>query len=80
MNVLLLSKHDDVGVKSEPDDSPGPVIPTDAVDGLDEVAKRQSLLLVICFHEVFVPGSALIQMVGLLHSTVRPLPAWFIPT
>jgi hypothetical protein len=48
---LLFSEHNDVGINSEPNDPPGPAIPAGAVDGLDQVAKRQSLILVICFHD-----------------------------
>jgi hypothetical protein len=76
---LSFSEHNDLGIKSEPDDCPGSVIPADAVDGLDEVAKCQSLILVIIFHNMFVLGSALIQIVDLPHSSIRPLTAWFIP-
>jgi len=39
-----------VGIHGETDDSPGSAIPADAVNGLDQVAKRQGLLLVIGFH------------------------------
>jgi hypothetical protein len=66
----LVSEHNDVGIDSEPNDSSSCAIPADAVDSLDEVAKRQSLILVICFHDVLVLGSALIQVVDLLQSTV----------
>src|SRR5579863_217705 len=73
------SEHNDVGIDGEPNDSSGSAIPAGAVDALDEVAKREGLVLVVFFHDVFVLGSALIRIVDLLHSTVRPVAAWFIP-
>jgi hypothetical protein len=36
----LFSKYDDVGINGEPDDSSSLVVPANAVDGLDEIAKR----------------------------------------
>ena len=39
-----------MGINGKLDDSPGPAIPTDAVNGLDEAAKRQRPLLVIGLH------------------------------
>ena len=50
----MLSEHNDVGINGEPDDSSGPAIPADAVNGLDEIAKRQCLLLVIGFHAITI--------------------------
>ena len=47
---MLFSKHNYVGIKGETDDSSGSAIPADAVNGLDEIAKRQCLLVAISFH------------------------------
>ena len=52
--MLLLSEHNDVGINGEPDDSSSPAIPADAVNGLDEIAKCQCLLLVIGLHAMTI--------------------------
>jgi hypothetical protein len=50
----LFSKHNDVGINAEPDDSSGPAIPADAVNGLDEIAEGQGPVLAIGFHATTV--------------------------
>jgi hypothetical protein len=55
----LFSKHDDVGINAEPDDSSSSAIPADAVNGLDEIAERQYPLLVIGFHSTTISRNAL---------------------
>jgi hypothetical protein len=55
----LFSKHDDVGINAEPDDSSSPAIPAGAVNGLDEIAERQCPLLVIGFHATTISSEAL---------------------
>ena len=46
-----------MGINGEANDSSRSAIPTDAVNGLDEVAERQCLLLVIGFHDPLVLGA-----------------------
>jgi hypothetical protein len=60
----LFSKHDDVGIDGETDDSSSPAIPADAVNGLDEIAKGQSPLLVIGFHATTVSSEDLTALWG----------------
>jgi hypothetical protein len=50
----MFSEHNDMGINGETDDSFGPASPADAVNGLDEVAKRKRLLLVIGFHAMTI--------------------------
>jgi hypothetical protein len=49
-NAALFSKNNNVGINGELDDSSGSAIPAGAINGLDEIAKRQCLLLVIGSH------------------------------
>jgi hypothetical protein len=39
-----------VGINGEPDDSSSSAVPANTADGLDEIAKRQELLVVIGLH------------------------------
>ena len=57
--MLWFPEHNDVGINGEPDDSSSPAIPADAANGLDEVAKRQCLPLVIGFHKSTISREAL---------------------
>jgi hypothetical protein len=50
----LFSKHNDAGINGEPDDSSGRAIPADAVNGLDEITKCQSLFFMIGFHAMTI--------------------------
>jgi hypothetical protein len=51
---VWFSKHNDVGIHGELEDSSGSAIPADAVNGLDEIAKRQCLLFVIGIHAMTI--------------------------
>ena len=62
--MLLFSEHNHVGIHGEPNDSSSPAIPTDAVNGLDEVAERQCLLLVIGSHGSTIAREALQALWG----------------
>jgi hypothetical protein len=50
----LFSEHNDVGINGKPDDSSGSASSAGAVNGLDEIAKRQCLLPVIGFHAMTI--------------------------
>ena len=56
---MWFSKHNDVGIHGELEDSSGSAIPADAVNGLDEIAKRQCLLFVIGIHAKTIYQEAL---------------------
>jgi hypothetical protein len=51
-SAFVFLEDNDVGIEAEPNDSSSPTIPADAVNGLDQVAKRQCPLLVIGFHAI----------------------------
>jgi hypothetical protein len=53
-----------VGINGEPDDSSSSAVPADAVDGLDEIAKRQELLVVIGLHITTIRRVALLVLWG----------------
>jgi hypothetical protein len=57
-----------VGINGEPDDSPGSAIAADAVNGLDKIAERQYVLLVIGFHAMTISWEALRALWG-VHPT-----------
>jgi hypothetical protein len=57
-------KHNDVGIDGEPHDSSSPATPADAVNGLDEFAERQCLLLVTGFHAMKISREALRALWG----------------
>ena len=54
-----------MGINGEPDDSSSFVVPANAVDGLDEIAKRQELLIVIGLHLTTIRRVALRLLWGL---------------
>ena len=69
-----------MGINGEPDDSSSPAIPADAANGLDEVAKRQCLPLVIDFHIIMISREALralwgVNPTGDFHESQRSLGA-----
>ena len=47
-----------MGINGEPDDSSSSAIPADAVNGLDEIAEGQCLVLVIGFHATTIGSEA----------------------
>jgi hypothetical protein len=69
----LFSEHNDVGINGEPNDSSGSAIPANAVNGLDEIAKRQCPLLVIGFHTVTISREVLRELWG-VHPTGGLIP------
>ena len=60
----MFSEHNDVGINGQPNDSSTSAIPADAVNGLDEIPKRQCLLFVIGFHAMTVSREALRALWG----------------
>jgi hypothetical protein len=58
------SKHDNVGLHREPDDSSSPAITASAVNGLDEMAKRKCLPFLIGLHQMKISAQAWLEPLG----------------
>jgi len=71
----VFSEHDDVRINGEPDDSLGVAIPANAVNNLDEVAKRQCLLFVIGFHAMTIRREVLRVLWGVdpIGNSINPI-------
>jgi hypothetical protein len=70
--------HNDVGINGKTDDSFGSASSAGAVNGLDEIAKRQCLHLVIGFHAMTLRRETVQALWGVHPWGVHPSATWHI--